>query len=240
MNSAEPIPDYACVLENELYYGNARPAKDEEILIKLGVKSIVDLIKYTSEDKIIKHSDSFNVLHLQVEDLPTNTIAWCEEPAKFIDEQLSLHNIVYVHCAQGVSRSSALVIYYLMTRKKQGLKQTFNFIRYIRPVACPSFGFMKGLSELEQKNLGRTSFSPEDYTIMCISEIAPNVKIEDIIEIYQKVRDEVRKKQQFYDEAARSRNIEPIGFYTIDKIMEKFGKDSVLKRYGCSLHHPFD
>lgn len=234
------IPDYACVIENKLYYGNSKPAKNEEVLTQMGVKSIVDLIKYESKDKEIKHSDSFNVFHLEVEDLPTNTIAWCEEPSKFIDEQLSLNNIVYVHCAQGVSRSSALVIYYLMTRNKQGLKLTFNFIRSIRPVSCPSYGFMKGLSELEQKLFNRITFPPADYSIMCISEIAPKVDIEEIIDIYQKIKNVMQQNQELYENMARSKNIEPIGYNTIDKIMEKYGKDSIIKRFGCSLHHPFD
>lgn len=232
--------DYACVIENKLYYGNSKPAKNEQILIEMGVKSIVDLIKYSSEDNKIKHSSSFNVFHIEVADLPTNTIAWCEEPAKFIDEQLNLNNIVYVHCAQGVSRSSALVIYYLITRKNKELKETFNFIRQIRPVACPSFGFMKGFSELEKNLFNKVTFTPTEYSIQCISEVSPKIKKDEIIEIYHATENEIKQNQKYYDDLALSKNIEPIGYYTMDKIMEKYGKDSIIKRYGCSLHHPFD
>lgn len=232
--------DYACVIENKLYYGNSKPAKDESILTKLGVKSIVDLINYKSKDKEIKHSPSFNVFHSEIEDLPTNNIDWCEEPSKFIDEQLSLNNIVYVHCAQGISRSSALVIYYLMTRYKQELKQTFDQIRKIRNVACPSYGFMKGLSALEQKLYNKSTFPPVEYSLLCISELFPKLSKEEITEIYKNAESEFSQNKEAYNELAISKNIEPIGFNTLDKIIEKYGKNDMLKRTGCSLHHPFD
>ena len=231
--------NYACIIEGKLYYGNEKAAKDERMLQELGVNAIVDLIKYVRKSKEIQHSSIFKVLHIDVDDVPTNNIDWCEEPAKFIDDQLSQNNVVYVHCSKGISRSTALIIYYLMTRKKQGLKQTFTQIREIRNVASPNYGFMKGLSELEQKLFGKTTLSPVEYSINSISEVFPSVNREKIEQIYNETKNEFNDEES-YTRAAFDRNIEPIGYYTIEKIFKKYGNKSFLSRNGCLFHHPFE
>ena len=103
--------DYACVLDNELYFGNSNPAKNESILRDLGVKAIVDLINYQPKVQPIQHTSDFILYHMDVIDSPTNNIDWCEEPAKFIDDQLANKNPVYVHCSYGISTSSTLILY---------------------------------------------------------------------------------------------------------------------------------
>lgn len=232
--------DYACVIENQLYYGNSKLACDEFRLKEIGVKSIVDLIKYYTKSKIIKHSSDFNVFHIEVEDIPTNGIDWCEEPAKFIDNQLSNNNVVYVHCSYGISRSSALIMYYLMTRKKQNLKQTLDQLKKIRNVASPNYGFMKGLSELEQKLYGTVTLSPVDYSLQCIYEVFPSVAKDEIDQVYKGTKDEFINNKEKYDELVNAKNIEPVGYFTIQKLFDKYGNKAFVRRVNCNFHHPFE
>ena len=35
-------------------------------------------------------------------------------------------------------------------------------------------------------------------------------------------------------------NHEPIGFHTLDELINVIGKEKFLKRKGASIHHPFD
>jgi Dual specificity phosphatase, catalytic domain len=56
-----------------------------------------------------------------------------------------------VHCAQGVSRSAALIAAYLLySREARTLEEAMARIRAVRPEAEPNLGFVAGLRALEQ------------------------------------------------------------------------------------------
>ena len=56
---------------------------------------------------------------------------------------------VLVHCAAGVSRSSATVIYYLMTREYMSYDTALKRVRDVRHIAWPNEGFEYQLRALE-------------------------------------------------------------------------------------------
>lgn len=57
---------------------------------------------------------------------------------------------VAVHCVQGMSRSAALVIGYLMLKQGMGLEEAITVIRKERAV-FPNDGFLKQLIVLDHK-----------------------------------------------------------------------------------------
>merc|ERR1711916_3828 len=65
----------------------------------------------------------------------------------FMDTAINSGGRVYVHCWQGVSRSSAFTIAYLMFKNDWPYKQTHEFVKAIRGVANPNTGFMCQLLE---------------------------------------------------------------------------------------------
>ena len=50
-----------------------------------------------------------------------------------------------VHCAYGISRSSTLVIAYLMKKLRIGYSEAYSFVRRKRPMASPNRGFQEQL-----------------------------------------------------------------------------------------------
>jgi atypical dual specificity phosphatase len=58
---------------------------------------------------------------------------------------------VLVHCAAGISRSSTLVIAYLINCENMKLFDAFKHVRSKRGVIWPNTGFMKMLIEMEFK-----------------------------------------------------------------------------------------
>jgi protein-tyrosine phosphatase len=56
---------------------------------------------------------------------------------------------VLVHCAFGVSRSSTLVIAFLMRKLKIGYLEAFSYVRRKRPVVRPNPGFQEQLKAWE-------------------------------------------------------------------------------------------
>ena len=177
--------NFGCVIEKELYWGNEILAKDVEELKKMGVGAVGNLIHYKDPKDEIKYSnDDFTVFHLSIKDIPINTIEWCEQGSKFIEDQIEEGKCVYVHCIYGISRSSTQIMHFLMTNENKTLKEAFDYLRTQRHVVCPTFGFMKGLSELDEKLHGKVSFSPEEYAYLAISIVLPHIPMNEIKRVY--------------------------------------------------------
>ena len=133
------------------------------------VKVIIDLIDYIKPEDVIKHSNDFEYINEPVADFPDNNINWAEKLAAIIEKRIKDNQVVYVHCVQGMSRSAALILYYLITREHKTMREAFDFVKSIRPVLCPTFGFMTGLCELDTKVHGKSSFSLDEYAINCLN-----------------------------------------------------------------------
>lgn len=78
----------------------------------------------------------------------------------FIQEALDKNGGVLVYCTDGVSRSAAIVIAYLMYCKRKTYSDAYAFVKLKRSVAKPNFGFVKQLQNFEKslnldKDLGR-------------------------------------------------------------------------------------
>lgn len=67
-----------------------------------------------------------------------------------MDEAMTDHGACLVHCAFGISRSSALCAAWLMTRRQMSLATALGCIRQARPEAQPNLGFVAALRALEQ------------------------------------------------------------------------------------------
>ena len=113
-----------------------------------------------------------------------------------------------------------------MTREKQNLKTAFFKLKDLRNIIDPTTGFMKSLSNLDEKLFGKKSFTIEEYSLFCLKESFPDIDESEIKDIY--LKESIDKK------------CEPIGYKTIDDLLKKYGKEKMIERQGCSLHHPFD
>lgn len=80
--------------------------------------------------------------------------------ATFLSEQLvqllncldneSHHRLV--HCAYGISRSSAVIAAWLMTRRGKLLEDALHEIRQVRPSIAPKMGFVAALLKIQRQN----------------------------------------------------------------------------------------
>jgi len=68
---------------------------------------------------------------------------------KFISSALSTGTGVYVHCSAGVSRSTTVVISYLMAQQHMTFENAFQFVKEKHPPTCPNAGFRKQLQDYE-------------------------------------------------------------------------------------------
>ena len=108
--SIQAKENYACIIDHLLYYGNKKPALNDEELTKIGIKAIVCLLP---KDQQIAHDENqFIVLNINTEDFITCSLNdWAEKTTNFIEENINNNRPVYVHCAQGISRSTSCVLH---------------------------------------------------------------------------------------------------------------------------------
>jgi len=72
----------------------------------------------------------------------------------FVDKAISGGGIVLVHCAAGISRSTTVVLAYLMAKRGMTLRQAFERARKARSVIWPNCGFMRVLIRWEERHFG--------------------------------------------------------------------------------------
>ena len=154
--------DYSCIIDNQLYYGNKKPALNDEELSNIGIKAIICLLPKESQ---IEHDlNKFEVLNINTEDsILCSLNEWAQKTSDFIEKNINESKPVYVHCAQGISRSTSCILHYLMTKKSMNLKDSFDLVRSKRKVASPTVGFFKDLIDLDIKLYGTNIFFKMGY-----------------------------------------------------------------------------
>jgi hypothetical protein len=89
------------------------------------------------------------------DDVPSYNMArHFDRAVRFIGEQLARGNVL-VHCFAGISRSSTLVLAYLIKEENVPLLRGIEMLRARRPIVCPNIGFFRQLKQFETKELRR-------------------------------------------------------------------------------------
>ncbi|KAL6454500.1 YVH1 Tyrosine-protein phosphatase YVH1 [Candida maltosa Xu316] len=91
----------------------------------------------------------------------TNLIPYFPETYQFIDSALKHQGSVLVHCAQGVSRSVAVIVEYLMQKYNLSLEQALHAVKRRVPEAEPNPGFMEQLKLYKEMNFKVDQTNPD-------------------------------------------------------------------------------
>lgn len=68
---------------------------------------------------------------------------------QLIDSYICENKTVVVNCYAGISRSSTIVIAYLMAKNRWSLEESINFVKSRRSIVNPNEGFIKQLKNIE-------------------------------------------------------------------------------------------
>ena len=139
------------IYEN-LYLGAVYHSTDEKFIKQKNIKHILSLLEHPCE--LSKNPDFTYIKfkHIDVCDkLSSNISDYFSECIDFIKNAHSQNEIVYVHCAMGISRSVSIVIAYLIQEKNMNFEAAFNYVKSCRPQADPNIGFTCQLMEFERK-----------------------------------------------------------------------------------------
>ncbi|KAF3992979.1 hypothetical protein FT663_00332 [Candidozyma haemuli var. vulneris] len=123
-----------------------------------GITHVVSVLE-GSVPQVLK--EKYQHLQIEVQDLETsNLLEHFNTTNEFIDsalvqsteegDQKKHHGAVLVHCAQGVSRSVAVVMAYLMYKYKLKIPQALHAVKRRSESAQPNEGFMKQLELFQE------------------------------------------------------------------------------------------
>lgn len=186
--SASPLlgMSFAEILPGQLFLGPAAVhGKEPERLQAVGVTHVLNL---TIGEPC--RTEFFTCKQVQVDDdASENLRSHFDDCVSFVNDAILGGGVVYVHCVSGVSRSSTLVIAFLMKHRDMSLRQAFDYVRERRNCISPNVGFFDQLCAFE-KDLHaarggsgasyQASFPPVNYHMFCLKNIFPDLQTETI------------------------------------------------------------
>lgn len=135
--------------EPHIYIGGLEALDDFKALASAKITHILTVLDYDHCDW--EEYKAFQRLYIESGDLDSVDITkHFNTSNEFLDTAISKGGTVLVHCAFGVSRSSALVMAFLMSKRGKSFDEALETIRKGRRFAAPNMGFEEQLKVYEK------------------------------------------------------------------------------------------
>ncbi|CAL8243430.1 unnamed protein product [Lota lota] len=148
-----------------LYLGNIRDAENKGSLSQNGITHILSV--YSNAKPVLKDK---TYLCINAADASSQNLShYFKECIGFIHECRLNGGSCLVHCLAGVSRSTTMVVAYLMTVTPYSWEECLNAVKAVRPFVGPNPGFQQQLQEYQATNVSeyrawlRDSFCPGPF-----------------------------------------------------------------------------
>ncbi|KAJ8503211.1 hypothetical protein ONZ45_g11064 [Pleurotus djamor] len=143
-----PIPSSPGLISGALYVGSLSAVNDKELLIQHHITHLVQVMD--APWLPLSEKDGFNCYRIQILDQASADLKpHLEAVCNHIDAALRSGRSVLVHCQQGVSRSPAIVIAYLIRNLGMSFDTAYALLKRQRACIKPNSGFVKALQEWE-------------------------------------------------------------------------------------------
>uniref|UniRef100_A0A8C9HHH0 Serine/threonine/tyrosine interacting like 1 n=1 Tax=Piliocolobus tephrosceles TaxID=591936 RepID=A0A8C9HHH0_9PRIM len=140
------------IVPGEVFLGNFSQACDPKIQKDLKIKAHVNVSMDTGP---FFAGDADKLLHIRIEDSPeAQILPFLRHMCHFIEIHLHLGSVVLIFSTQGISRSCAAVIAYLMHCNEQTLQRSWAYVKKCKNNMCPNRGLVSQLLEWEKTILG--------------------------------------------------------------------------------------
>ncbi|CAA2974693.1 -tyrosine-phosphatase MKP1-like [Olea europaea subsp. europaea] len=134
---------------DHVYLGSDAVAKNREILRKNGITHVLNCVGFVCPE-YFKNELVYKTLWLQ--DSPSEDITSIfYDVFDYFEDVREQGGRVLVHCCQGVSRSTSLVIAYLMWKEGQSFEDAFQLVKAARGVTNPNLGFACQLLQCQKR-----------------------------------------------------------------------------------------
>ncbi|CAI9767905.1 unnamed protein product [Fraxinus pennsylvanica] len=134
---------------DHVYLGSDAVAKNREILKQNGITHVLNCVGFVCPE-YFKNELGYKTLWLQ--DSPSEDITSIfYDVFDYFEDVREQGGRVLVHCCQGVSRSTSLVIAYLMWKEGQSFEDAFQRVKAARGVTNPNLGFACQLLQCQKR-----------------------------------------------------------------------------------------
>eukprot|EP00249_Psilotum_nudum_P024132 c29103_g1_i3 orf=830-2377(-) len=152
-----------------IYLGSVAVAKNRETLRANGITHVLNCVGFVCPE-YFKNDLVYKTLWLK--DSPCEDItSLLYDVFDYFEEVRDQGGRVFVHCCQGVSRSTSLVIAYLMWRDGRSFQDAFQDVKAARGITNPNMGFACQLLQC-QKRVHAIPMSPN--TVLRMYRLAPH------------------------------------------------------------------
>ncbi|KAL8093348.1 hypothetical protein AgCh_035283 [Apium graveolens] len=132
-----------------IYLGGDGVAKDRVILKQHGITHILNCVGFVCPE-YFKSDFVYRTLWLQ--DSPSEDItSILYDVFDYFEDVREQKGHVFVHCCQGVSRSTSLVIAYIMWREGKNFDDAFQYVKTARGITDPNMGFACQLLQCQKR-----------------------------------------------------------------------------------------
>ncbi|XP_050639727.1 serine/threonine/tyrosine-interacting-like protein 1 isoform X3 [Macaca thibetana thibetana] len=140
------------IMPGEVFLGNFSQACDPKIQKDLKIKAHVNVSMDTGP---FFAGDPDRLLHVRIEDSPeAQILPFLRHMCHFIDVHRHLGSVILIFSTQGISRSCATIIAYLMHYNEQTLQRSWAYVKKCKNNMCPNRGLVSQLLEWEKTILG--------------------------------------------------------------------------------------
>ncbi|KAL7149175.1 hypothetical protein ABFS83_05G022300 [Erythranthe nasuta] len=154
---------------DHIYLGSDAIAKNREILRQNGITHVLNCVGFVCPE-YFKNELVYKTLWLQ--DCPSQDItSILYDVFDYFEDVREQGGRVLVHCCHGVSRSTSLVIAYLMWKEGRSFDDAFQHVKTARGVANPNVGFACQLLQC-QKRVHALPASPS--SVIRMYRVAPH------------------------------------------------------------------
>lgn len=149
------------IIDKKIFLGDMVSANDE---IMLKENNITCVICVAEGLNIRLNNSNIKIYKYDLQDNSDCDISlYFDEIGKIIESEKT----VLVICAAGISRSSTIVISYIMNYYDLNLKDAFNYVRNKRNMICPNKKFLRCLFDYEMKLFGRNIIKWDEMVQLC-------------------------------------------------------------------------
>lgn len=143
-----------------VFIGTGHQATNWKVVRDLKLTHIINI----SVEHQCVFPDKIKYLHLQLEDMEDVLLKdRFSEAIRFMDTAFqNPSSRILVHCNLGISRSTTLILAYLMKTYNATLLEAFKYLRHRRPIVCPNVGFLHQLIDYESELFSYTYSDPSD------------------------------------------------------------------------------
>jgi len=131
-----------------LYLGSLSATMEKPVLHEHNITHLVQVLDVPWLP--LTEKDGFECYRIDILDVPSADLrVHLDGACRAIDKALRNGKNVLVHCQQGVSRSSAIVIAYLIKNHGMSYDSAYAFVKNKRPCIKPNSGFVEALRAWE-------------------------------------------------------------------------------------------